>query len=193
MLSLPQQGFPVTCRSGHCCVCSPLLFASDILCDLPTVNRGWIQLAQGPVTKNIALQIFESASLLVCKSASLQVCRSAFVAHRCLTRTTIDSRQCCSFVAQTCLQICVCRTPICHTYNYWLTAMLLICCPNLSADLRLSHTDMSHVQLLTHGNVAHLLPKLACIIVQMSENYSSTFFVEKLFDPPEKSPNVPSV
>ena len=135
MLSLPQQGFPVTCRSGHCCVCSPLLFASDILCDLPTVNRGWIQLAQGPVTKNIALQIFESASLLVCKSASLQVCRSAFVAHRCLTRTTIDSRQCCSFVAQTCLQICVCRTPICHTYNYWLTAMLLICCPNLPASL----------------------------------------------------------
>ena len=148
MLSLPQQGFPVTCRSGHCCVCSPLLFASDILCNSPTVNREWIQLAQGPVTRNVALQIFESASPLVCKSAGLRL-------------SHID--------------------------------VSLICCPNLSPGLRLSHTDVSRVQLLTHDNVAHLLPKLACIIVQISENYSSTFFVEKLFDPPEKSPNVPSV
>ena len=77
MLSLPRQGFPVTCRIGHCCVCSPLalLFASDILCNSPTVNRGWIKLAQSPVTKNVGLQIFESASLQVCKSA-VCVCRT---------------------------------------------------------------------------------------------------------------------
>ena len=77
MLSLPQQGFPVTCGIGHCCVCSPLLFASDILCDSPTVNRGRIQLAQSPVTKKVALQIFESASLLVCKSP-VYVCRAPY-------------------------------------------------------------------------------------------------------------------
>ena len=35
VLNLPRQGFPATCRIGHCCVCSPLLFASEILCDSP--------------------------------------------------------------------------------------------------------------------------------------------------------------
>ena len=76
MLSLPRQGFPVTCRIEHCCACRPLalLFASDILCDSPTVNT---------VTKNVGLQIFESASLLLCKSAGLQVCKSAV----CVCRT----------------------------------------------------------------------------------------------------------
>ena len=33
--NLPWQGFPATCLIDHCCVCSPLLFASEILCDLP--------------------------------------------------------------------------------------------------------------------------------------------------------------
>ena len=35
VLNLLRQGFPATCRIGHCCVCSPLLFASEILCDSP--------------------------------------------------------------------------------------------------------------------------------------------------------------
>ena len=39
VLNLPRQGFLATCRIGHCCVCSPLLFASEILCDSPTYNK----------------------------------------------------------------------------------------------------------------------------------------------------------
>ena len=39
VLNLPRQGFPATCPIGHCCVCSPLLFASEILCDSPTYNK----------------------------------------------------------------------------------------------------------------------------------------------------------
>ena len=39
LLKLPRQGFPATCPTGHCCVCSPLLFASEILCDSPTYNK----------------------------------------------------------------------------------------------------------------------------------------------------------
>ena len=39
LLSLPRQGFPATCPTGHCCVCSPLLFASELLCDSPTYNK----------------------------------------------------------------------------------------------------------------------------------------------------------
>ena len=39
LLNLPRQGFPATCPTGHCCVCSPLLFASEILCDSPTYNK----------------------------------------------------------------------------------------------------------------------------------------------------------
>ena len=35
VLNLPWQGFLATCRIGHCCVCSPLLFASQILCNSP--------------------------------------------------------------------------------------------------------------------------------------------------------------
>ena len=31
--------FPTTCPIGHCCVCSPRLFASEIFCDLPTYNK----------------------------------------------------------------------------------------------------------------------------------------------------------
>ena len=31
VLNLPRQGFLATCRIGHCCVCSPLLFAAEIL------------------------------------------------------------------------------------------------------------------------------------------------------------------
>ena len=33
VLNLPRQGFLATCRIGHCCVCSPLLFASERLRD----------------------------------------------------------------------------------------------------------------------------------------------------------------
>ena len=36
VLYLPRQGFLATRRIGHCCVCSPLLFAGEILCDLPS-------------------------------------------------------------------------------------------------------------------------------------------------------------
>ena len=36
VLNLLWQGFPASCPIGHCCVCSPLLFASEILCDSPT-------------------------------------------------------------------------------------------------------------------------------------------------------------
>ena len=74
MLSLPRQGYPVTCRIGHCRACSPLalLFASDILCDSPTVNRA------KPCHKKCG-----SANLRVCKSAGLQVCKSAV----CVCRT----------------------------------------------------------------------------------------------------------
>ena len=39
VLNLPRQGFPTTCPIGHCCVCSPRLFASEIFCDLPTYNK----------------------------------------------------------------------------------------------------------------------------------------------------------
>ena len=39
VLNLPRQGFPTTCPTGHCCVCSPRLFASEIFCDLPTYNK----------------------------------------------------------------------------------------------------------------------------------------------------------
>ena len=39
LLNLPRQGFPATCPTGHCCVCSPLIFASEILCDSPTYNK----------------------------------------------------------------------------------------------------------------------------------------------------------
>ena len=35
VLNLPRQGFSATCPIGHCCVCSPLLFASELLCDSP--------------------------------------------------------------------------------------------------------------------------------------------------------------
>ena len=39
VLNLPRQGFPATCPVGHCCVCNPRLFASEIFCDLPTYNK----------------------------------------------------------------------------------------------------------------------------------------------------------
>ena len=39
VLNLPRQGFPATCLVGHCCVCNPWLFASEIFCDLPTYNK----------------------------------------------------------------------------------------------------------------------------------------------------------
>ena len=39
VLNRRRQGFPATCPIGHCCVCSPLLFASEILCDSPTFNK----------------------------------------------------------------------------------------------------------------------------------------------------------
>ena len=35
VLNLPRQGIPATCPIGHWCVCSPVLFASEILCDSP--------------------------------------------------------------------------------------------------------------------------------------------------------------
>ena len=35
VLNLLRQGFSATCPIGHCCVCSPLLFASELLCDSP--------------------------------------------------------------------------------------------------------------------------------------------------------------
>ena len=35
VLILPLQGFQATCRIAHCCVCRPLLFASEILYDSP--------------------------------------------------------------------------------------------------------------------------------------------------------------
>ena len=35
VLNLPRQGFSATCPIGRCCVCSPLLFASEPLCDSP--------------------------------------------------------------------------------------------------------------------------------------------------------------
>ena len=37
--NLPRQGFLATCRIGHCCACSPLLFASEILCDSPAYSK----------------------------------------------------------------------------------------------------------------------------------------------------------
>ena len=37
VLNLPRQGFPATCPVGPCCVCSHLLFASEILCDSPNL------------------------------------------------------------------------------------------------------------------------------------------------------------
>ena len=39
VLNLPRQGFLAPSRFGHCCVCSPLLFASEILCDSPTYSK----------------------------------------------------------------------------------------------------------------------------------------------------------
>ena len=43
VLNLPRQAFLATCRIGHCCVCSPLLFASerlrDSLGDSPTYSE----------------------------------------------------------------------------------------------------------------------------------------------------------
>ena len=48
VLNLPRQGFPATCPIGHCCVCSPLLFASEILCDSPTYNKQRMNLKMNP-------------------------------------------------------------------------------------------------------------------------------------------------
>ena len=31
VLNLPRQGFPASCPVGHCCVCNPWLFASEII------------------------------------------------------------------------------------------------------------------------------------------------------------------
>ena len=39
VLNLPRQGFPATCPIGHCCVCSPRLFASELFSDLPKYNK----------------------------------------------------------------------------------------------------------------------------------------------------------
>ena len=39
VLNLPLQGVSATCPIGRCCVCSLLLFASEILCDLPTYSK----------------------------------------------------------------------------------------------------------------------------------------------------------
>ena len=39
VLNLPRQGFPATCQIGQCCVCSPRLIASEILCDSPTYYK----------------------------------------------------------------------------------------------------------------------------------------------------------
>ena len=39
-LNLPRQRLPATCPIGHCCVCSPLLFAWEILCDSPGDSPG---------------------------------------------------------------------------------------------------------------------------------------------------------
>ena len=48
--NLSRQGIPATCRVGHCCVCSPLLFASERLRDSPgnlaCVASAWKQWAQ---------------------------------------------------------------------------------------------------------------------------------------------------
>ena len=35
VLSRPGKGFSATCPIGHCCVCSPPLFATELLCDSP--------------------------------------------------------------------------------------------------------------------------------------------------------------
>ena len=88
MLSLPRQRFPVTCRIGHCCVCSPLalLFASDILCNLRFANskQRMNKISPKPCHKKCG----SSANLRVCKSAGLQVCKSAV----CVCRTPIRVR-----------------------------------------------------------------------------------------------------
>ena len=88
MLSLPRQGFPVTCRIGHCCVCSPLalLFASDILCNLRFANskQRMNKISPKPCHKKCR----SSANLRVCKFAGLQVCKSAV----CVCRTPIRLR-----------------------------------------------------------------------------------------------------
>ena len=39
VLNLPRQGFPATCPIGHCCVCSPRLFASELFSGLPKYNK----------------------------------------------------------------------------------------------------------------------------------------------------------
>ena len=39
VLNRRRQGFPATCPSGYCCVCSPQLFASEILRYSPTFNK----------------------------------------------------------------------------------------------------------------------------------------------------------
>ena len=43
VLNLPRQGFLATCRIGQCCVCSPQLFASEMLYgspgDSPTYSK----------------------------------------------------------------------------------------------------------------------------------------------------------
>ena len=39
VLNLPRQRFPANCPIRHCYVGSPLLFASEILCDSPTYNK----------------------------------------------------------------------------------------------------------------------------------------------------------
>ena len=39
VLNLPRQGFPATCPIGHCCVCSPRLFASELFSDFPRYNK----------------------------------------------------------------------------------------------------------------------------------------------------------
>ena len=123
MLSLPPQGFPVTCRIGHCRACSPLalLFASDILCDSPTVNRA------KPCHKKCG-----SANLRVCKSAGLQVCRSAGL-QVCSLRLShtgfLESTLILLFVNENCF-LCKCFTEL---YSFfWLLVVslaILIACP----------------------------------------------------------------
>ena len=105
MLSLPRQGFPVTCRIGHCCVCSPLalLFCLRHTLRFANSKQRMNKISPKPCHKKCRsanLLVCKSASLQVCRSAGLQVCRSAslqsaFVAHRLIFYRRTVTVTCC--------------------------------------------------------------------------------------------------
>ena len=109
VLNLPRQGLPATCPVGHCCVCSPLLFASEILCDSPTFNKqrmkpldAWKPKVRGDVMLN---GVFRNFLWLVARQKRIQCTLSSkadwtIVTHFYTDYPTAPSLNCSVFKTQ---------------------------------------------------------------------------------------------